>query len=144
MKNLKKNLNNIQRIGIDTNIFIYHFGGNPQYGKYTHLIFNLLKQSRLKATTSTLTISELLSFKTLEQVLTEISDSFFATPNLTILDVSPNIAIKAAQIKRDYGYRLVDSIQLATAIQAKAQVFITNDQKLKRCKDITVLMLSSL
>lgn len=141
LKSLKKSLNRFHLIGLDTNIFIYHFAENPQFVNATSYVFALLKQSKVKGVTSAITITELLSFKTLEKILAEISNSFFSTPNLSLIDVNQTIAVEAARIRRVYGFKLADSIQLATALEAKAQTFISNDIKLKKFKELPVILL---
>ena len=63
-------------------------------------------------------------------------------PNLNIIDVDYKIALEAARIKREYKFRLPDSIQLATALIGKAQAFVTNDQRLKKFQELPIVMLS--
>jgi predicted nucleic acid-binding protein len=68
----------------------------------------------------------------------------FLIPNLTILEVNRAIVKTASEIRRTYGFRLADAVQLATAVHEKADVFITNDQRLKHFKPLRVIPLSSL
>lgn len=43
-------------IGLDTNIFIYHFEDNPQFSTYTQLIFEELAKGKLRAVTSVISM----------------------------------------------------------------------------------------
>lgn len=91
-----------------------------------------------------LTVIEVLSFKRTclsEKVFLE---AIFSLPNLTILEVNKNIAVEAARIRREYRFTLADSVQLATALYAKAKAFITNDERLKKFKELKVILLSEL
>ena len=48
----------------------------------------------------------------------------------------------AAEVRREYGFRLPDSIQLATALHSKSQAFVTNDRRLKKFKELPAILLS--
>lgn len=52
------------------------------------------------------------------------------------------IADKAADLRARYNLTLTDAFQLAIAIQAECDAFLTNDSDLKRVKEIPVLVLS--
>jgi len=64
--------------------------------------------------------------------------------NLQLTEVDNEIAKEAARIKRMYDFALVDSIQLATALENDAEIFITNDKKLQFFKELSVVLLTSL
>lgn len=131
-------------VGLDSNVFIYLFEENPQFIKNCQLIFNLLDQGKLKAVTSIISVIEALSYPSPQSVLKEIQEGFKNISNLTILDVNQDIASEAAKIRRQYGFRLPDAIQLATARLSKAQAYITNDHRLKKFKLLRVLQLAEL
>lgn len=131
-------------IGLDSNIFSYQFHKHPIFGPFAKEIFDTLSVNKSRAVTSIITLTEILSVKVLLNKLKELEDQFSETPNLSILDVNHEIAAKAAKIRREYGFRLPDAIQLATAIQAKAKAFITNDDRLKGFKELKVILLKEL
>jgi predicted nucleic acid-binding protein len=68
-----------------------------------------------------------------------LGDETFRT---SFLDVK--IARKSAELRAKYGFRTPDAIQLATAFTEKAEVFITNDENLKRVDGIEVIVLQDL
>lgn len=143
-KNLKKNINALSKykiVGIDTNIFIYHFHDIDPYTKFTDKIFSGLAENKLRAITSLITLTELLSHEFSDSTLKALRESFFTVPNLQVMDFDKNVALEAARIRREYKYRLPDAVQLATAMYGKAQVFITNDDRLKKFKELKVIML---
>ena len=132
-----------KQVCLDSNLFIYHFEENSEFVSATSFIFDSLSEGTLKASTSIISLIEVLSYPLPPAVLREIKESFQSLPNLTVYNVESDIAGEAARIRREYGFRLPDAIQLATAVTAKADVFITNDQKLKQFKQLKVLLLSS-
>ncbi len=49
-----------RRIALDTCVFIYHLESNPKYLECTDFIFSRIERSESKASTSTITMTELL------------------------------------------------------------------------------------
>lgn len=131
----------LKLVGLDSDIFIYHFEDNPRFNSFTEKIFEKLLEGWTKGTTSVISLIETLSYPLSPKLVKEINDAFLSIPNLHVVDVDHDIGFEAAKIRREYGFRLPDSIQLATALQAKVQAFVTNDQKLKRFKRLPIILL---
>lgn len=130
---------------LDTNTFIYYFENDVKFGQQAKSIFENLSCSRLKAVTSITSLAELLSSpKLTDEAVRETKKLFLSVPNLEIYGLDENIAIKSAEIRREYGFRLLDAIQLATALFSKAEAFITNDYRLKSFKKLKIISLSDL
>lgn len=136
---------NLKRVALDTNIFIYYFESNKTFGEKAKLIFDQLTTHKLKGITSVTSLAELLSSPKLnKKAVKETKSLFLSVPNMEIYQVDEDIAIGSAQIRRKYDFRLLDAIQLATAKRAKAQAFITNDEKLKKFKLFKVLLVTEI
>ena len=135
-------ISNLKRVGLDSNLFIYHFEDNPDFSKVTNRVFGRLSQGKLAGLTSTISLIETLSYPLPAQVVKKITEAFFNIPNLEIVDVDHVIGIEAAKIRREYGFRLPDSIQLATALLHKAQALITNDKRLKKFRQLKIILLN--
>lgn len=130
-------------VGIDSNIFIYYFNAHPQFGKLAKGIIDNLSENQIKAVTSEVAVIELLSHPVLSETdAREMDRQFLEIPNLKISEIEHSLAIEAARIRRAYRLGLPDSIQLATALYAKAKVFITNDDSLKKFKELKVMLLN--
>jgi predicted nucleic acid-binding protein len=54
------------------------------------------------------------------------------------------VAEKAAEVRARYNLKLTDSLQIAAAIAAGCDDFLTNDSALKRVSGITILALGDL
>lgn len=129
-------------LGLDTNIFIYYFQQNEEFGLSVRLLFELLAKKKAKAVTSIITLTELLSLPASERDIEALTSHFLETPNLLIGEVNQTIGIEAARIRRVYKFRVPDAIQLATALFYKVDVFITNDQRLKSFSELNIELLS--
>lgn len=134
-------LERLKFIGLDSNIFSYQFHQNPVFGPITKKIFDLLSSNKLQATTSFITLIEILSVKTSPSKIKGLQELFLSTPNLTVSEINLEISLEAARIRRRYSFRSPDAIQLATAISLKTKAFISNDEKLKRFKQLKVILL---
>lgn len=137
-------LKRFKKIGLDSNIFSYQFHRDPQFGPFTKAIFDELSADKLQAITSVITLIEILSVKTSLSKIKQLKDLFLRTPNLIIFDVGQDIALEAAKIRRKYGFRTPDAIQLATAKLNRARAYITNDERLKNYKGLKVIVLSEI
>ena len=62
-------------------------------------------------------------------------------PNLTLRSIDDSCAEKAADLRAAYGIRPPDALQIGTAIVSSAGCFVTNDEKLKKVKEIEVILL---
>lgn len=136
--NIRKN----SLVALDTNIFVYQFEKHPRFGPRTNAIFKLLASGQLKAITNIISLIELLSISAPEEKIDGLQDLYQRTPNLETVDVSWVVVRETAKIRREYGFRLPDSIQLSTAMSSKADIFITNDKRLKKFKGIKVTLLT--
>ena len=134
-------MKNIITVGIDTNVFIYYFQQHPQFGHKAKNVFQSVTRGEIRAITSIITLIELLSLGGSDKDIEKLKTIYLQTPNLKTFDITQSISIEAARIRRNYGYRIPDSIQLATSLYAKASVFITNDKRLQSFKEIKIRLL---
>src|SRR3989338_2485630 len=132
-------------VALDSNIFIYHFENNPKFTAHTNVVFKKLIDGSIYAVTSVNSVIETLSFPLPDKVVREIEEAFKTTPNLNIAELNHEIAYEAASIRRRYkSFKLPDAVQLATALNCKAQTFITNDKRLKVFKELPITLLTEI
>lgn len=132
-------------VGLDSMMFLYHFADDPTYAPLTEVAFSLMEQGKLKAVTTSVSVAEVFvrAEEKKDQITIAGYERFFHTlPNLDILSIDWNIARLAAKIRGDYrSIRLPDALQLAGPIVKQYPIFLTNDEKLKKVKEITVVVL---
>ena len=134
-------------VGLDTMVFIYHFEENQAYSPLTFSIFESLEEGNFNGITSILTLLEILVKPKKENnlLLTERYKLLFETfPNLQVKTLNENIADIASSLRANYNINTPDAIQIATSLEAKADIFITNDVTLKKISEIKVLLLSEM
>ena len=128
-------------LALDTNIFIYHFEENPAYAAFTEELFDKIESGRVRAVTSALTLHEILTGARkagnpeLASLYRNLLGSF---PNLHFVAFDVTVADISSDLRARYGLRTPDAIQVATAIHQRAEAFVTNDEGLRRVKEIKV------
>lgn len=133
-----------QRIGLDSNIFIYFIEGMPAYQKLTRKIFESIESGRNKGICSTLTLLEILvqPYRNKdEERVNQFYGLLTTFPNLAWIDMTLDIADQGAQLRARYKLKTPDAILLATAIQSEATGFIGNDKRLKKVAELEILTL---
>lgn len=128
----------MKKIAVDSMIFIYHFEQNGDFSESVLKILSGARDGGHKLITSTVSIIETLSapkYAELDEVVAEIRTFFEEAEFLEVLVMNGEIALETARLRRENpALRTSDAIQLATAIVAGAEVFITGDTKLKNIK----------
>lgn len=128
-------------LALDTNIFIYHFEENPAYSAFTDGLFEKIESGRVRAITSALTLHEILTGARkagnagLVSLYRNLLGSF---PNLYFIPFDSKVADISSDLRFRYGLRTPDAIQVATAIHQRADAFVTNDEGLRRIKEIKI------
>ena len=136
-----------QVVGLDTAPLIYFMEQNPNYIEMMRLFFSSFARGDFRMVTSTVTLVEVLVYP-LRQGNTvlaqEYRDILLAPENLTVVELAPDIAEIAAQLRASHNLRSPDAIQMATAIREGASLFLTNDARLPSVSGLQVLVLESL
>jgi len=73
--------------------------------------------------------------------LLRLYDGFFLRPDVTLLPIDMPVFRRATVLQAMHDFATVDAIHLATAIENGCQIFLTHDDRLVRCTDLTVEML---
>jgi predicted nucleic acid-binding protein len=101
----------------------------------------------VQVVTSTLTLSEVLVHPYRDGNRT-LADRYFQillqARNLKTIALSPEIAAEAARLRADYRLKTPDAIQLATAKEAGATAFLTNDAVLAAIPGLRLIVLEQL
>lgn len=146
MADLEQRLANHILIGLDTSIFIYHLEGQVTYLPLTREILGRVEAGQSEAVVSTVTIMELTVHPWRvhrSDVARQYEVLLVNFPHLQLVDVTRDVARKAAQLRAQYNLRpAADALQVGTAIISGATLWVSNDKQLKRLEpEIEVLIL---
>ncbi len=136
-------------VALDTSVLIYHANNDPNFGEAATRVLDPITRGEQQGIISAIAVTEFLSLRPLHRQSTternRLSQRLLAwvlnIPHVEIIPIDTTIAAEAAKLRQRYGFRTPDALHLACAIAAGANIFITNDQQLRKCKEITVKML---
>ena len=140
-------LKSVTRLFFDTAPVVYYLEETPPYVEVVAAIFNALDERRFTGVFSPVTLAECLVFPIrqgdlvlqnayLKVIAYNKDHSFFET--------SRTIAREAARFRAVYNLSLTDAIQIATALEAGCDAFLTNDKGLRRVTELNILVLEDL
>ncbi|MGH2411222.1 MAG: type II toxin-antitoxin system VapC family toxin [Chloroflexota bacterium] len=131
-------------VGIDTVSFIYHIEAVPSYAQIVRPFFELLEQGAFHGITSVISLME-IAVRPLQLMLPEVADDYEVLlanfPHLTVVGIDRRIARRAAELRAQYRLRPADSLHVATALEAGASHFVTNDRAIERVTNLRVLVI---
>jgi predicted nucleic acid-binding protein len=138
MGRFSERLGSISVVGLDTAIFIYHFERHPKYFPLTQELFSGIEAGLRKGVTSTITLMEIIVMPLAlgrQDVARKYEALLVNFPNLEIVDLDRNVIRQAARLRAEYRIRPPDALQASASLLNRVDVFITNDELLKRLRD---------
>lgn len=144
MGQLGESIKRFRRVSIDTNLFVYLMERNRDYFDSVKELFNAVESGKVFAVSSVLLMTEVLSKPLMDgdKGLADRYMAFIGTfPNLELREVDRRIAFRAAKLRAKYGLKTPDALFVATAIEEKAEAFVTNDIRLRKVDEIEILVL---
>ncbi|MBI5199805.1 MAG: PIN domain-containing protein [Nitrospirae bacterium] len=135
----------INTLFIDTAPIIYYIEAHPQFGLLAREVVNAFQSGKITAFSSVITLTEVLpkpiQVKN-ERLARKFLEFFKYGKNLSVVEISMDIAERAGMLRGRYpDIKALDAIQISAAIDVGADIFVTNDQKLKQISEIKVLVL---
>jgi len=134
-------------IFLDTAPLIYYIEGNSPYQDKLNHVFQANENGDFAFITSCITLLEVL-VKPLRDGEIKLAEQYkkilTSASGISIFEISNDIALKAAELRAMYNLRTPDALQFATAIEYKADYFLTNDNRLKSLEQVRSVLLSEL
>jgi predicted nucleic acid-binding protein len=124
----------LTRIYWDTNLFIYLHEDHPEFGPYVRRAYEALIARNDTLCTSVFTVGEVLTLPLRmkdEAAISAIGDSMLSG-EVELLPFTLAMAQRYGQIRAASSLKAADAIHLATAIETRVNLFVTNDRQLQR------------
>ncbi len=124
----------MSRIYWDTMLFVYWLESNAQHAQRVQKIMNRMEQRSDKLCTSIFAVGELLvgPRKTKDAEMERVIRGYFQTSAVELLPFNWETAEIYSRIRAENNVSPADAIHLATAAQARVDLFLTNDRQLCR------------
>jgi predicted nucleic acid-binding protein len=145
--NLEDTLRNAERLYLEAAPLIYYVEENPKYVDKLEAIIAFIGDSPVKAISSAITLTEVLSHPMRlgrQDLIDKYRDILLESGSFRLVPVTTMIASSAASMRSRYSLRTPDALHLATAIEEACDLFITNDKGIKRVTELQVLVLDEL
>ena len=134
-------MTDLKKVFFDTAPFIYFLEDDGDFkAKAKKLISDCEKADFV---TSTVTVSEYLTgaFKNEDEQNVSDFKNTIVDYDFEVIPIDWDIAEEAARIRAKYsGFKMMDSLQLASAKVSGCDAFISNDLQLKQYSDVKVLI----
>jgi predicted nucleic acid-binding protein len=140
-------LDAVTLLGLDTAPVIYFIEAHSRHGPLVAEIVRRMQQGQLEAHTSVVTLAETMVQPLIHQNA-RLQDAYrtflLRTTGIVTHAMRPATAERAATLRGRYRLPLPDALQVAQALDAGCQAFLTNDLRLKRVTDLRVVVLDEL
>ena len=141
---IAEHLQGVSKLFLDTAPVIYFVERNPQYLPYVRVVFEHVRDRLLTAVTSPVTLAECL-VRPYRLGQTELQQEFIdlmtGIEGIEFVRIDQTLALQAAQIRARYNLQLPDAFQIAVALAAGCEAFLTNDVIFRRVTELQVLVL---
>jgi predicted nucleic acid-binding protein len=129
---------------LDASIVIYLVERNPVWGPKAATRFAALLAAGDKPAVSDLIRMECRvgPLKSGNVVRLNEFATFFAAPDVLVLPVTPGVCDRASAIRAAHGFKPLDSLHLAAAVEHRCGLFLTSDSRLSKFTGLTVEVLT--
>ncbi len=121
-----------QAVYLDTNIFIYLLGNHPHYAPVCVDLLQACADRKLLGITGDGTLAELL-VKPLQlndaAAVAAVRELLMENGTITLINHSRRAFERAADLRARHRLKMMDALQLATALEAGAKCLISNDRQ---------------
>lgn len=127
----------MNKIYLDTQIYIYALEDNPIFRKKIKSIIKKIEDNNEVIVVSPLILTELLAkpYKIADlENIKNIKSALLSLSNLEIKNMNVKIAEKASELRGVLNLRTPDAVHFATALDRKCKTFYTNDAHFKNLK----------
>jgi predicted nucleic acid-binding protein len=137
----------VSRLAFDTAPIIYFIEANARYDALVTAIFERVVRGEIEGLTSVITLTEVLVHPAQQgnQALRDdYTDLLLHSEHFRTVPIDAVAAARAADLRARYQFRTPDALQIAAALTAGCDAFLTNDARLQRATEVRVLLLDQL
>ncbi|MBI4704089.1 MAG: type II toxin-antitoxin system VapC family toxin [Deltaproteobacteria bacterium] len=137
----------VRALGLDTAPLIYLIEKHPQFLPTMRLVARSIDEGRPRAATSVVTLTEVLARPMKlgrADLVVAYRGLLEGNPSLQLVPIDGSLAVRAAELRSRHGIRTPDALQIAAALRAGCDAFLTNDTELRRVTELAVFLVSDL
>jgi len=144
---LAEALAGVKRLGVDTAPVIYFVEAHPRHGPVMLEIVRRMDAGGLRGITSVITLLEVLTQPMklgATALLAQYEEVLLNSQSFETVDIDSELAVVGASLRARYNLRTPDALQVAAALRAGCEAFLTNDVGLRRVNELRVIVLDDL
>ncbi|HKK08739.1 MAG TPA: PIN domain-containing protein [Gemmatimonadota bacterium] len=133
-------------VHVDARVLAYHLLDREPFAELTRLFLDAVRSERARAQTCAISVYQLLAgpYRRGEGERAERAARYLsAFPGLELVPVDGRVALRAAQVRARLGGRTERALQIAAALHADADVFLTAGSDLRRIVGMEVVNLEA-
>lgn len=145
--NLEDALADVTNLGIDTAPIIYFIEAHPRYDQLVTEVFRRIDRGVFTGVTSVVALAEVLVHPIRQkniELREEYRNVLLQSAHFRTLAIDSALAERAAELRVRYNLRTPDALQVAAALAAGCEAFLTNDRIFRRVNELRVLLLDEL
>ena len=126
----------MSRVYWDTMVFVYLIEGHPQFGAMAREAYEACLRRNDTICTSVFTVGELLVLprRISDQTVVDALMEFMRSGEIELVPFTLEAADQYSRVRATMRLKAADAIHVATAITARADVLVTNDEGIRRQK----------
>ncbi len=143
---LAEHLSSVRRLFLDTAPVIYFVEQHPRYLPFMEQVFQRVDAGELQIVTSPITLAECLVLPLRadqKDIVRTFTDLIVSGPSTKFYPIEQSAGERAAQLRALHNLSLPDAMQVAVALEAGCDAFLTNDVTLRRVTDLGVIVLDT-
>lgn len=124
----------MRRVYWDTMLFVYFLEGHPEFGPRVRQIHREMLRRGDVLCTSVFTVGEVLTGPRKRKAFARLKDTseYFESDEVELVPFTLGTAEMYSRIRAENPVLPADAIHLASAAEARIDLFLTNDKKLQR------------
>ena len=130
-------------VGVDTSPFIYLWERHPRYFNLAEELFQHLRQPQVQGVTSIITLIEACIHPQQQgrpDLVEAYENALLHSQQVRLLSIDIALARKAVALRATYNIHIPDALQIAAALESGATLFVTNDRRLTKVREIEFLL----
>jgi predicted nucleic acid-binding protein len=134
-------------VAVDTAPLVFYIEDHPEYADRLEPFFQAVVEGRIAMVTAVVTLLEVLvhPLRRGDEALAHADNDFLlASSGVTTVPVDEAIAQAAAELRSGSKLKTPDAIHLATAMDRKADAFLTSDRDFDGAASMPILRVSEL
>lgn len=143
---LDEELEGVINIFLDTAPVIYYVENHPLFADSVEKIISKLENRELQGVISPVTLAECLvyPFKLKEQKLQrDFVDFLLRHQSIKMIEIDTEIGLLSSSLRAKYDLKLLDALQVATAIRSGCEAILTNDAQFQRISELKILIVEN-